>query len=157
MCIRDSGLPFRHGANPVGLTDVRPHPNSFRGIRVGVPMTDLDKGVGDLSNEVLELRWRRGPLMRGDVVLALGTGLVNSACPADHAEKPVERSVLTGATPALFASAPGALDPITDDPGTLVGAWTNHHVTGHDETLSSGEKVTAPNPLCHRVEPFSSH
>ena len=120
-------------------------------------MTNFDKGVGDLSNEVLELRRRRGALMRGDVVLALGTGLVNSACPAHHAEEPVEGSVLKGATPPLFAPAAGALNPVTNYPGTLMRARTNHHVTGHDETPSSGEKVTAPDPRSHRGEPFSSH
>jgi hypothetical protein len=120
-------------------------------------MTDLDKGIGDLPNEILELSRRRRSLMRGDVVLALGTGLVNSACPADCAEEPVERSVLKGATPPLFTSATGALNPITNYPRTLVGARTNHHVTGHDETPSSDEKVTTPYPQCHRFELFSSH
>jgi hypothetical protein len=120
-------------------------------------MTNFDKGVGDLPNEILELRRRSGAFMWGDVVLALRAGLVNSACPADHAEEPVERSVLKGATPPLFTPAAGALDPVTNYPGTLMGARTNHHVTGHDETPSSGEKATAPDPRSHWGEPFSSH
>ena len=120
-------------------------------------MTDLDKGACDLPNEVLKLSRRRGPFMRGDMVLALRTGLVNSACPAHHAEEPMERSVLKGATPPLFTPASGSLDPVTNYPGTLMGARTNHHVTGHDETLPSGEKATAPDPGSHQVEPFSSH
>ena len=119
-------------------------------------MTNFDKGVGDLPNEVLELRRRGGAFVRGDLVLALRAGLVNSACPADHAEEPVERSVLKGATPPLFTPAAGALDPVSNYPGALMATRTNHHVTGRDETPSSGEKATEPDPRSHQGDSFSS-
>lgn len=57
-----------------------------------------------------------------EVVLALHTGLVESAYPAHDAEEAVVATVWEGAPPALALAAAAALDTVTDDVTILVTA-----------------------------------